>query len=397
MIETALGVGLVAWSYSLTCTTVYGAARAAWQRRKRPRTSPPAGARALVVRPCAGLEAGLFRALSSIEDARATTSIACRFAVESPSDPAASVAEEVAERLRSKGVDARVVTTRADAPNHKAAQIAAVVEREDEPFDVIVIADSDVDLGGFDLDALTEPLLNDARAGAIWAPPVEVGEIASNGDRASHALLAGSLHAFTLLGALDSGGLVGKLFAARADAIAEIGGFGALSRVLGEDMELARRLFASKRTVSVAPIVARSLKTGRTWTSAVERYARWLTVIRAQRPHLLASYPLMFFAAPIITVLGLALAPFARELALAAIGFALGSRVFAAIAARALSGAGLHPIAAIIDAVIADALLMTAFARATLTRTLTWRGRTLTIDRRGELSGQAAAGPAAPS
>ncbi len=136
---------------------------------------------------------------------------------------------------------------------------------------------------------------------------------------------------------------------------------------------------------------------GRTWTSAVERYARWLTVIRAQRPHLLASYPLMFFAAPIITVLGLALAPFARELALAAIGFALGSRVFAAIAARALSGAGLHPIAAIVDAVIADALLMTAFARATLTRTLTWRGRTLTIDRRGELSGQAAAGPAAPS
>lgn len=394
MIGTALGVALLAWSYSLTCTTVYGVARAAWLRRRRARTPISEGVRALVIRPCAGLEPELERALASLGEARSTATIACRFAVGSASDPAARVAEEAADVLRSKGFDARVVITRADAPNHKAAQLAAVVEREDAPFDVVVVADSDVDLAGFDLDSLVEPLLASPSAGAVWAPPVEVGTIASSGDRASHALLSGSLHAFTLLGALDGGGLVGKLFAARADAIREVGGFGALSRVLGEDMELARRLQANDRTVRVAPVVARSLKTGRTWASAVDRYARWLTVIRAQRPHLLASYPLMFVAAPIVVLLGLALAPVAGAFAFAAIGFALGSRLLAAIAARALAGMTVDPVASVADAAIADALLVTAFVRAVFTRTLTWRGRTLTIDRRGELEGLEGGRPA---
>lgn len=259
-------------------------------------------------------------------------------------------------------------------------------------FDVIVVADSDVDLAGVDLDALTSPLFEAEGGGAIWVPPVETGALTASGDRASHALLHGSLHAFTILGALDGGGLVGKLFAVREDAIRAAGGFGAMERVLGEDMELARRLRAAGRTVRVAPSVARSLKTGRTWKDAVERYARWLTVIRAQRPHLLASYPLLFFSAPIVVLLGLLLVPFAPGLALAAIAFALGSRMIAALSARALAGAPFDLLASIADAAIADALLASAFARAVFTRTLTWRGRALTIDRRGQLSGRAAEG-----
>ena len=409
MIATALGVALVAWSYAVTCTTVYGVVRAAWQRRAPPSYGAPRASfvrraqsstvapRVLVVRPCAGLEQDLDRALASLSGARSEAAIRCRFAVETASDPAAEVAFRVAARLRAGGLDAAVVITRADAPNHKVAQIEAVIAEEVDPFDVVIVADSDVDLDGFDLDALVDPLLADPRGGAIWVPPVEVGALSESGDRASHALLDGSLHAFTILGALDGKALVGKLFAARADAIRSIGGFGALRRVLGEDMELARRLQAEGRSVRVAPAVARSLKTGRTWASAVDRYARWLTVIRAQRPHLLASYPLLFLATPIVTILGLALLPFASALAAAAIAFALGSRLIAAIAARALAGARLDPIASIADAAIGDALLACAFARAALTRTFTWRGRALTIDRRGELSGQAAADPAAPS
>ncbi len=409
MIATALGVGLVAWSYAVTCTTVYGVVRAAWQRRAPSSYGAPRAfsvrraqssigpARVLVVRPCAGLEQELARALGSLGGALSQAEIRCRFAIGTASDPAGAVAESAADRLRERGIDATVVITRADAPNHKAAQLEAVIAAETEPFDVVVVADSDVDLDGFDLDALIEPLLGDERGGAIWVPPVEIGALTASGDRASHALLDGSLHAFTILGALDGAALVGKLFAARADAIRAAGGFGSMARVLGEDMELARRLLAEGRTVRVAPTVARSLKTGRTWASAVERYARWLTVIRAQRPHLLASYPLLFLAAPLLVLLGLALLPFAERLALTAIAFALGSRLIAAFAARALAGAPLDPIATITGAAIADALLSCAFARAALTRTLTWRGRALTIDRGGELSGQAAAGPAAPS
>lgn len=422
MIETAVGLALFVWGYAVASTSLYGAGRAAWQRARSAPPHLPRPVRALVVRPCAGIEPGLDRALGSLSLARSGAEIACRIAVENASDPAAAAAARAAAALRDAGLDATVIFTGADAPNHKAAQIAAVVAREPRPFDALVIADSDVDLAGFDLDTLLAPLLagesaehtpvdqerapanvgrapaspgrtsanrrrstRATRPGAVWAPPVEAGEIKASGDRASRALLSGSLHAFTILGALDGGGLVGKLFAVRRDAIEAAGGFAAMERVLGEDMELARRLMAAGRTVSVAPSVARSLKTGRTWRSAVERYARWLTVIRAQRPHLLASYPLLFFAAPLLLAASLLLAPFAPALALATGVITVSSRLCAAISARALAGFGFSIREALVDAALSDALLAHAFIRAMATRTVTWRGRTLTVDRRGAL------------
>lgn len=394
MIATAAGLALFAWGYAVAATSLYGAGRAALQWRHTGHPPLPSTARALVVRPCAGAEPCLERALVSLARARTGATVACRFAVESPSDPAAPIAEAAAATLRAGGLDATVVFTRASAPNHKAAQLAAVLAHEERPFDAIVIADSDVDLHGFDLDLLLAPLCDEYRKcssggaslpGAVWAPPVEVGQVSASGDRASRALLGGSLHAFTLLGALDGGGLVGKLFAVRRDALEAAGGFEGLARVLGEDMELARRLAAARRTVRVAPAVGRSLKTGRTWEEAVDRYARWLAVIRAQRPHLLASYPLLFFPSPLLLAGSLLLAPFAPVLALATAVITVVARLVAAVSARALAGLPPFAVDAIAGAVLSDALLAHAFVRALASRTVTWRGRTLTVDRRGDL------------
>jgi ceramide glucosyltransferase len=380
VIAAACGLALFVWSYAVATTVLYGAGRAALQRRSgAPRDL--AAIRTLVVRPCAGTEPHLERALASLARARSTAAIACRIAVESASDPAEPIARRAAAALERAGLDARVVLTAADAPNHKAAQIAAVLAAERGPFDAIVIADSDVDLDGFDLDALLGPLFEydkeyrkerrlfppetpdrrPPRTGAVWAPPVEVGASAGAGDRASAAVLSGSLHAFTILGALE--------------------------RVLGEDMELARRLAAAGHGVRVAPMVARSLKSGRTWRCSVERYARWLTVIRAQRPRLLVSYPLLFLATPLILAGSALVAPFAPAPALAAAVLAVTSRLCAAVCARLLAGLGLSLAASTVDAVLADALLAHAFARALAARTVTWRGRALTIDRRGALDG----------
>lgn len=390
MIATALGIALFGWSYAVAATSVYGAGRAAWSRARHAPARVEASTRVLVVRPCAGLEPELDRTLMSLSGALTGATLACRFAVHGPSDPAAMAAARAAAALRAKGVDASLVFTAADAPNHKVAQIEAVLAHERASFDVLVVADSDVDLVGFELDALVAPLLADATVGAVWAPPIEAGAVSGSGDRASRALLAGSLHAFTLLGALDGGGLVGKLFAVTSDAVGAAGGFGGMTRVLGEDMELARRLRAAGRTVRVAPVVARSLQTGRSWKSAVERYARWLTVVRAQRPHLLASYPLLFCATPIVVLASLALLPFSPALALASLGLALASRLLVAATARAFAGERFSPRASLVDVVLADALLVAAFARALASRTFTWRGRTLTVDRRGALSEETA-------
>lgn len=395
MIATALGLALFGWTYAVACTSVYGVGRAAWTRLRRPQINTdsiphPSPLRILVVRPCAGSEPGLDRALLSLSFARSSHPVACRFAVAGASDPAALPAANAASALRGAGIDATVVFTSADAPNHKAAQIEAVLAHEREPFDVLVVADSDVDLTAFDLDALLAPLLADASVGAVWAPPVETGPLTGGGDRASRALLSASLHAFTILGALDGAGLVGKLFAVRPDAIRATGGFAPMTRVLGEDMELARRLRVAGRTVKVAPVVARSLKTGRSWRGSVDRYARWLAVIRAQRPHLLASYPLLFFATPLVLLTSALLAPFSPALSLAAASVAVLTRLLVACAARALAGARFAPFTSMVDAALADTLLAHAFVRSLATRTITWRGRTLTIDRRGVLSEQQA-------
>ena len=64
----------------------------------------------------------------------------------------------------------------------------------------------------------------------------------------------------------------------------------------------------------------------------------------------------------------------------------LTTRLFVAVAARALAFAPFSPLASSVDAVLADALLTHAFLRALFTRTVTWRGRPLTLDSRGALT-----------
>ncbi|MEZ4301681.1 MAG: glycosyltransferase family 2 protein [Polyangiaceae bacterium] len=383
MTGSSLGIALFLWSYGVGATSLYGIARAALLRRASPPalTSKP---RVLLLRPCAGAEPELDRALLSLRHAVTTAAISCRFAVESPEDPAAPAAERAAAELRAAGLDASTVFTHAEGPNHKAAQIDAVLAAETAPTDALLIADSDVDLTGFDLDALLSPLFESSVA-AVWCPPVETGTSSTAGDMASAAVLTSSLHAFTLLSALDGGSLVGKLFAVRRDAVDSAGGFRSMKRVLGEDMELARLLASQGHVVKVCPRVARSLKSGRTWSAAADRYARWLTVIRAQRPHLLASYPLLFFATPLLLTAALALAPFAPVHALATAAVTLSTRLITAFAGRMLAGLPFSLRASIVGAALSDALLAHAFARALATRTITWRGRTLKIDRRGTL------------
>lgn len=311
---------------------------------------------ALVVRPCHGAEPGLAERLASGPSPRV-------LAVATEDDPAMPVARAVA--------DARVVVTGATGPNAKAEQLGHALA--DATADVIVIADSDVRLD--DLAPLLRPL-SDPAVAAVWAPPVEVAP-RTFADHASAAVLDGSLHAFALLGALDTGGMVGKLVAIRRVDLEAVGGFGALRRHLGEDMELARRLRAHGRALRMARMTASSFAGGRTFGEVVARYARWLMVIRAQRPLLLLSYPLLFGAA--LPLLALALARGAWALALAT----LVVRMLIAAFARIRSG---HPRWLAPEALLADVVLWAALFRALGTRTVAWRGRVLRVEAGGLLA-----------
>ncbi|EYF03788.1 glycosyltransferase [Chondromyces apiculatus] len=399
----------LAWATVVACVSLE-AARRAFQRPSeacppRPdaaQPTPVSALQVLLVRPCAGHEPHLDRALRSLCEARTSATLRCTFAVESDDDEAAPAARAAVQALISAGIPSCLVNTaqgtatpRAFAPNRKAAQIAAVVAAERQPFDVLLIADSDVDLAGLDLDTLLAPLSGPHPAAAAWAPPAEFAPPHTLADRASAALLGGSLHAFPLLAGLDPGSLVGKLCALRADALHRIGGFDALTAHLGEDMELGRRLRAQGSAIRVAPLVAPSLASHRSIPAIVSRYARWLTVIRAQRPLLLASYPALFAATPLIVLLALltasatATAPATTATvswpALAAIALALGARLLTAFAAARAAGRPTSLRTAIADALLADLLLLAAFTRALVSRKVVWRSAVLTVDRRGLL------------
>ncbi|HEU4536806.1 MAG TPA: glycosyltransferase, partial [Polyangiaceae bacterium] len=272
------------------------------------------------------------------------------------------------------GLLARMVVTRPEAPNAKSAQLAVAVEGASAA--LLLFADSDVCLRERGLRELFAALEAPGVA-AAWAPPVEVAPARTLGDRASQALLGGSLHAFPLLAGLDPGGLVGKLFVVRRAALDQVGGFGDLTYVLGEDMELARRLRSQGLGVRACRARAPSLARGRRLGAVVERYARWVAVIRAQRPALLLSYPALFFATPLVALAALAGAAERPRAAAIALALALAARAAVAAAARRAGGRRGGVFALALDTLLGDALLAAAFGRALARREVVWRGRAL--------------------
>lgn len=376
--------------------TVYaGAASLAAMRAGARRSGEAAGGRAapvpgddvVLVRPLAGPEPGLADRLRSTGGATFVI-----FAVGAPDDGAARVASDVSAELRARGVEAFVVITGAAGPNHKADQLARALATPRAPARrTLVVADSDVEIGR---DAVTRLLRAMGDADAIWAPPVELGNATTWGDRASHAVLDASLHSFPLLAGIDRGGLVGKLFAVRRRALEAIGGFAALTTVLGEDMELSRRLRRTGARVIVAPFVAHAMASQRRLGDVVARYGRWLLMVRAQRAILLPSYPLLMAPAPLFAAL-LAYGVARQDLLLTLAACAgLLVRLAVALAARALAGARFAPLTAVGQSLLADGTLLAALVCALSTRDFTWRGRRLAITKAGaiEVRGRASGG-----
>ncbi len=376
---------LIGWAASVSVVSAVAAGRAL--RRRAPTTVPPCPGptpRVVVMRPCAGTEPHLRRSLASTASLRYDGPWRLVLSTSTVDDPARPVLLEVAASLRERGLSVDVVVVPPSGPNRKASQLAGQLDDAEDELGLVV--DSDVDLAGLDLNRMLAPLRDaSSRVAAVWCPPVE-REVDGLGDRMSVALLGGSMHAFPVLGALDPRGLVGKTVALRLDALREIGGFAGLRRYLGEDMELSARLRAAGWTTTMAHQCVTSLASGRTVGRALARYARWLLVIRAQRPALLASYPLLLAATPGLVlacglgwVLGIAGASWA-------LGLTVVSRLLLGVVARRSTGHSLRPSAVAMDALLADPLLLAAFARATFgPARIRWRGHSLRIKRGGRL------------
>ncbi len=317
----------------------------------------------VLLRPCAGDEPGLEERLCS--GAADLTLLV----VAEVTDPALPAATRAAARLRERGAEAEVRILPTEAANRKAAVLGVVIR--EHPGAIVINADSDVDLGGFELRHLVDPLRGPEPVGAVWAPPVEVEPPQTLGDRISHALLDGSLHAFPLLATLDGAGLVGKLFAVRADRALAAGALQGIEGVLGEDVALSRGLRAGGFDVRPTAQVARARPRGRSVRAVVDRYTRWFAVVRGQRAALMPTYPLLFGATTPLVAAGLWLG--------GPSGWAVAASVLAvrlAVGRVARRRAAL-PGSVLLDLALADVLVWVGFVRALWLREVRWRDRRL--------------------
>lgn len=371
-------IALSVWAAGVSAIHVHAAARAgSWRAPAR----EPGDAHAtdvLLVRPCAGADPSLRELLRSTGDMVEARGVAVVFAVGSESDPAHPIAVDVADGLRRRGIDVSVRVTTTRGPNHKAAQLETVCRDAGRPF--VVVADSDVDLAGLRLGALVAELRWDERTAAVWAPPVESPVDPTLGDRLSAAVLGASLHAFPVLVGLDPRGMVGKLFAVRRASVDACGGFGALRNVLGEDVELARRLRERGERVAVAPTIGRARPRGRRVVDVVRRFARWMMVLRGQRPGLLVTYPSLFCATTPLVLACLVAGGGVAWIAAAAVAI---SRWLVACAGARRAGS---PLPSIPLLVASDLVLLAALVLALRTRSVRWRDRSLRLGARGELT-----------
>lgn len=356
-------------------------------RHARSLTTPPRGPsrrRVLLVRPVAGDEIGLEERLG-----HGAGACAVLLAVRDEGDLGFESATRAAVRLSEGGARADVVLTYADGPNRKAEQVAralARASRDGLSFDTVVVADSDVAPSPADLDALAGALDLGAKAAYVPVSEAPPREGAKLGDRANVAVLSASPHAFPLLAGMDASLFVGKLCAIDRAALEAAGGFEALTHLLGEDVELERRLRANGHDVVSVPRAAVATRSGRELGDAVARFTRWLGVVRAQRPHLLPTY--LFVFASFLPTLSACLLIGSRSADAAAygallVGAVLVARLAVAFEGRRLSGLQRGFGAAFVDVVLADAVLLSALFRAATSREVSWRGQILRVTSSG--------------
>jgi ceramide glucosyltransferase len=383
-----IGLCLAIWWTYMILMVLLTAYYRQWRRRRsgRKRRIPAGLPRCLLVRPCAGEETGLLDCLTSIARTRRDFPVRVVFGVDSEDDPALKVAHRAASLLAEEGIECSVEVTPVIGPNRKVSILAGCVAAAGADWDIVLSADSNTDLTGFDLNRFVATLARDDGVAAVWAPPRVEAPSRGLGNLASEAVLHGSWHSFGILSLIDPAGMMGKLFGVTRRALFEIGGFDAMVGFLGEDMEMSRRLRAAGFKVESFSVSVKTVSGATTWAETLARHARWMMVIKAQRRLLMLSYPLLFFNA--LIVYGLALFGFFYSVTAGAIcvSGAFLLRLLVGYSAARMLGVRLRPTEVVSHAFVADILLLFAFVRALRMRTVEWRGKVLSFGPNGELN-----------
>jgi len=237
----------------------------------------------------------------------------------------------------------------------------------------VAVVDADVRVDAALLSSLAAPL----RQGAAMATAAPLPEVrAGLAARALRGILAHGHHHFVALDAMSVGAkpACGKAMMLGPAALSELP---ALAHFLGEDLELARRLHARGERVALARAVARVPQpVDLPLRTVIDRMTRWMQVLRAHRPALFPSVPLLFAPTPLLLLVAASL----RTPALiASTSVLVGLRTALALRLRPRASESWEWL-------LGECVLMVAAVRGLLRRRVVWRGRTYRIAAGGRIA-----------
>ncbi len=255
------------------------------------------------------------------------------------------------------------------APNRKVGHLLHALDAVPIGDRVVVSIDGDVRVDG----ALLVALATAVRDGAALATAAPAPEPAAG--VVPHAVRALLCHTHLNFAALDAVSPGAKSICGKAMAMspAAVPGLRALRDHVGEDLELARWLHARALPVALAP--ARAVLPQDPYAPfgpARDRFTRWMQVLRAHRPGLWWTVPVLFTPSVPLLVLALAL------------GAPVGAVVLLVWIARTMLALRLDPEGAAWWP-LGEGVLLLAFVRSLGPRTVTWRGRRFRLRRGGRM------------
>ncbi len=255
-------------------------------------------------------------------------------------------------------------------PNRKVGHVLYALDtlrREDEQ---VLVVDADVVVDRPLLEGLSGALAAGA-ALSTAAPEPEGG--AGLGAAALRGLLRSSQHSFVALDLMSAGSkaVCGKALGLSAPALDALRG---LSGLIGEDLELARFLHVRGMPVVRVVAAARMPLQGAVPLGGVfRRFRRWMQVLRAHRPALYPTVPLLLAPTPLLLGLAVLVGSPAVVTALAvllALRIALGLALSRGRPDAADGGW---------EWLLGEAMLLTAWVASLGGRTVDWRGRCFTL------------------
>jgi ceramide glucosyltransferase len=259
--------------------------------------------------------------------------------------------------------------------NRKVGHVLYALDTLRRGEDQILVVDADVAVDR----ALLVDLSSALSAGAALSTAAPAPERGSGlGAAALRGLLRSSQHSFVALDLMSLGAkaICGKAVGLSGEALEALRG---LSGHIGEDLELARFLHLRGLPVTRVAATARMLLGRLNLRGVVRRIRRWMLVLRAHRPGLWPTVPLLLAPTPLLLPLAAWVGSPAVVTGLAAL---LALRITLGLA---LSRGTPDAADGGWEWLLGEATLLAAWMGSVAGRTVDWRGRCFTLRRGGRL------------